>query len=570
MTHDHITRRSFLAATALGAGTLAASSAPATLARAAAAAAQAAGARAPTSAQWAALRRSLAGALVLPSDVTYRQAKLVYDLRFEGARPAAVAYPRTTTDVQRLVDFARSHGLAPIPRCGGHSYAGYSTGSGLVIDVANLGGVIVSGSQATVGAGTRLIDMYSALAARGVLVPGGSCPTVGISGLTLGGGIGVLGRKYGLTADALRELTVVTADGRALTRRSRCDTPTSTGPAAAAAGATSGSRPRFASPCGRCRRWRCSRSTSRGRRPGTCSRAWMEWVRRAPDELWSNCLLLSAGSSGLIARTTGVYVGSTSALATLLAQLRGAVGAAPTSSSLTSATYLQAMLIEAGCADISLAQCHIQAPGSAGTLPRTAFLAKSAYFAKAPPSAGIASVVGAVDRLPARAALAGRRPRIRQLRRRDQRRRAGRHRVRPPRRALPAADERLARPGHPAGHRRRRSGVAEQLGREPEALHQRSGLPELHRPDARELAAGLLRLEPAAAADDQGDAMTPTTCSAFAQSIPLPARALTPPGRKPAPGPEPVLSSRLRAGRTRSADRAPSPPEAFAPISSYR
>jgi FAD/FMN-containing dehydrogenase len=394
MSQDRTTRRSFLAATALGAGALAAASPAATLARAAAAAAAATAK--PTAAQWAALRHSLAGTLVLPTDAAYPQAKLVYDLRFEGARPAAVAYPRSNTDVQRLLAFARAHALAPIPRCGGHSYAGYSTGSGLVIDVANLAGVSVSGSRASVGAGTRLIDMYSALAQRGVLVPGGSCPTVGISGLALGGGIGVLGRKYGLTADALRQLTVVTADAGVVN-----------------ASASSHSDLYWASRGGGGRNFGIVTSLQFNARPlpalamftmnfpwpaaGDLLGAWMRWIRDTPDELWSNCLLLSAGSSGLIARTTGVYVGSTSSLAILLARLRSAVGTAPSSSSLSSATYLQAMLIEAGCADITLAQCHLQAPGSAGTLARTAFLAKSAYFAKAPPSAGIAAVVDAIS-----------------------------------------------------------------------------------------------------------------------------------------------------------------------------
>jgi len=390
MKPERLTRRSFLATGALAAGALTAyGRAGASLARAAA------GDHAPSAAQWAALRHSLAGTLVLPSDSAYPQAKLVYDLRFEGARPAAVAYPRSSTDVQRLVDFARSHALAPIPRCGGHSYAGYSTGDGLVIDVGAMNAVTVSGSHATVGAGTRLVDMYSALAQHGVLVPGGSCPTVGISGLALGGGIGVLGRKYGLTADALRGLTIVTADGSVRN-----------------ADASSHSDLYWASRGGGGRNFGIATTLHFNARPlpplalftltfpwaaaGDLLGAWMEWVAHAPDELWSNCLLLSAGSSGLIARTTGVYVGSSTALATLVARLRSAVGATPTSSSLSSASYLQAMLIEAGCAEITLAQCHIQAPGTEGTLPRTAFLAKSAYFAKRPPAAGIAAVTDAV------------------------------------------------------------------------------------------------------------------------------------------------------------------------------
>jgi FAD/FMN-containing dehydrogenase len=332
---------------------------------------------------------------VLPSDPSYPQARLVYDLRFEQATPAAVAYPRSATDVQRLIDFARQHSLAPIPRCGGHSYAGYSTGSGLVIDVGAMNAVSVSGSRATVGAGTRLIDMYSALAQHGVLVPGGSCPTVGISGLALGGGIGVVGRKYGLTADALSALTIVAADGSVLD-----------------ADASSHSDLYWASRGGGGRNFGIATSFRFNARPlpplalftlnfpwaaaGELFGAWLEWVAHAPEELWSNCLLLSAGSSGLIARTTGVYVGSSAALGTLVAKLRSAVGATPSSSSLSSATYLEAMLIEAGCAEITLAQCHIEAPGTPGTLPRTAFLAKSAYFSKALPGAGVAAVLDAV------------------------------------------------------------------------------------------------------------------------------------------------------------------------------
>ena len=61
----------------------------------------------------------------------------------------------------------------------------------------------VSGTTANVGAGTRLIDFYSELAAKGRAIPGGSCPTVGIAGLVLGGGVGVVGRAFGLTCDKL-------------------------------------------------------------------------------------------------------------------------------------------------------------------------------------------------------------------------------------------------------------------------------------------------------------------------------------------------------------------------------
>ena len=112
------------------------------------------------------------------------------------------------------ISFARRFGLPIAARSGGHSYAGWSSTTGLMVDVGPMQSFRVDGSRVTVGAGLRLIDFYTQLAARGLAVPGGSCPTVGIAGLTLGGGVGVLGRQYGLTCDNLVGLEMVTADGR--------------------------------------------------------------------------------------------------------------------------------------------------------------------------------------------------------------------------------------------------------------------------------------------------------------------------------------------------------------------
>ena len=350
----------------------------------------------PSAAQWSALRGSLAGELVLPAQPAYGAAKLVYDLRYEDATPAAVAYAASAGDVQRLVDFARTHALAPIPRCGGHSYGGYSTGAGLIIDVGRMNTVSAAGSSATVGAGTRLVDLYSALAGAGVLVPGGSCPTVGISGLALGGGVGVLGRRYGLTADVLESLEIVTADARLLS-----------------AGADSEPDLYWASRGGGGRNFGIATTLRFVTSPipplalftleypwaaaSELFGAWADWIAGAPHELWSNCLLLSAGSSGLIARVTGVYVGDVAALGGLVAGLRSAVAATPTTDFIGAETYLHAMLVEAGCAEITLAACHLSAPGSPGTLPRAAFAAKSAYFSAAPPPRGLAAIVSAVE-----------------------------------------------------------------------------------------------------------------------------------------------------------------------------
>ena len=109
-----------------------------------------------------------------------------------------------------------------VPRSGGHSYGGYSSTSGVIVDVSRLNGVSLdSVRRAVVGAGARLIDVYDGLWQHGRTVPAGSCPTVGIAGLALGGGVGLASRKYGLTCDNLLEATVVLANGTAVVANAR-------------------------------------------------------------------------------------------------------------------------------------------------------------------------------------------------------------------------------------------------------------------------------------------------------------------------------------------------------------
>lgn len=354
----------------------------------------------PSAAAWAALGASLAGRLVRPSDRAYATARLVYNLRFEGATPAAIAYCASATDVQRVLDFARHHQIRPIPRCGGHSYGGYSTGNGLIVDVTPLHAVTVARAAgkltATVGAGTRLIDLYAATANAGVLVPGGSCPTVGISGLALGGGVGVLGRRYGLTCDAIEALTAVGADSRLL-RVSASSEPDLYWACRGGGGGNFAIVTSFdftAHPIPPLALFDIEFPWGAA---GDLLGAWQRWIKHAPDELWSNCLLLSEATSGLVARTGGVYAGELSRLTPLITELIAAVGTKPISQFAAANSYREAMLIEAGCAELTLAQCHQQSPGGAGTLSDSAFVAKSAYVARAFSSPAVAVAVDAVD-----------------------------------------------------------------------------------------------------------------------------------------------------------------------------
>ena len=183
--------------------------------------AQAAGAA--TAADYADLAAQLTGSLVLPSDPSYATARLAWNTIYDNRYPQAVVKATTPHDVQVAVNFARDLGLHPIARSGGHSFQGYSTGSGLVIDVAGLHEVTMNAGRthARIGAGTNLLRVYGVLAQRGMAIPGGSCPTVGISGLTQGGGIGPFTRQYGLTLDRLIGAQMVSADGRLLRLNAR-------------------------------------------------------------------------------------------------------------------------------------------------------------------------------------------------------------------------------------------------------------------------------------------------------------------------------------------------------------
>jgi FAD/FMN-containing dehydrogenase len=163
---------------------------------------------------WDALSGVVVGEVVVPGSRDYDAVRKPAMARFEAVRPAAIVRCLTPGDVAQAILFARRAGLGLSLRCGGHSVAGRSSGAGLVIDVSPMRSVSISNGIASVGAGIRLGELYEALYEHGVTVPAGCGPSVGIAGLTLGGGIGILGRSYGLTCDRLRRAQIVLADGR--------------------------------------------------------------------------------------------------------------------------------------------------------------------------------------------------------------------------------------------------------------------------------------------------------------------------------------------------------------------
>jgi FAD/FMN-containing dehydrogenase len=165
---------------------------------------------------WEALGRGLAGEVVLPASSSYAEWSKGFNARFHDVRPQAVVLCANPQDVSETIGFLRRYGLDHVTRSGGHCFGGMSTTGGVIVDVTPMRTVTASGDHATVGAGTRLGDLYDQLQTHDRTVPGGTCPPVGIAGLALGGGLGILGRTYGVTSDSLVGARIVLADGRAV------------------------------------------------------------------------------------------------------------------------------------------------------------------------------------------------------------------------------------------------------------------------------------------------------------------------------------------------------------------
>jgi hypothetical protein len=160
-----------------------------------------------------ALQGAIAGEVVLPGSPGYEAARRPAIARFHHVRPRAVVRCAATDDVVETLSVARLLRLPVAVRAGGHCFAGRSSTTGIVLDVSPMHTAAVRDGVATVGAGMRLGALYDALAAHAVTVPAGCGPTVGIAGLTLGGGFGPLGRLHGLTCDRLLGARVVLGDG---------------------------------------------------------------------------------------------------------------------------------------------------------------------------------------------------------------------------------------------------------------------------------------------------------------------------------------------------------------------
>jgi FAD/FMN-containing dehydrogenase len=330
------------------------------------------------------LRSAVRGRVLVPRD----SARIVYNRRFEGLRPDAVVQVENSADVAAAVRWADRFDVRVVARSGGHSYAGYSsTGDGVVLDLSKLRGVRVAGGRATVGPGAQLIDVQRALTRRGVTVPSGSCPTVGIGGLALGGGHGLAGRRFGLTSDSLLAARIVTADGRV--RQVDADTNEDLYWACRGGGggnfgivtALTLKTHRAAGGTWFSISWPWSQAEE-------ALAAWQRFAPEAPPALTSIFSLGTSGGSGPPrVAAVGQYLGDLAKLRRLVRPLTRVAGSRLNSGG---STYFSLVLRWAGCLDGGFAACHRST--------RSSFFAKSDYFDRRLGPGGRATMIDWIER----------------------------------------------------------------------------------------------------------------------------------------------------------------------------
>ncbi|WP_328520008.1 FAD-dependent oxidoreductase [Kribbella sp. NBC_00359] len=327
---------------------------------------------------WNSFARSLKGRLYLPASAGYAASHQLFNPRWDSVQPAAVVKAATTADVQRAIEFARGNKLVLVPKSGGHSYVGASTISkGMMVDVGALDSMSYSNGVLTVGAGARLYDVHVFLNKYGRSLPTGTCPTVGVAGLALGGGEGIHTRAFGLTCDRILSMGVYTADGASHNVSASADSDlfwALRGSGGGNLGVVTSFR--FATiPAANIGFFRLTWTEAQA--PAVV-RGWQRFAQSAPITSWGN-LHIDANSNGTLSvHVLGISTtGNASAAA---AQLQSFVGVRAASSSITVKTSMEAVVYL----------------GGGTTSPRTGFLAGSDVLKGPMDAATITAMIGAV------------------------------------------------------------------------------------------------------------------------------------------------------------------------------
>lgn len=353
----------------------------------------------PTGPDWAGLKGGLNGQLVRPGDSDYDSVRLLANMHFDAIKPVAIIKCASVADVQNGLAFVQKNGFLVTPRCGGHSWGGTSTINGVVLNVTPMNAIQVNNDgTAVVGAGARVAEVYDTLISQGVCIPSASCLTVGISGVTMGGGIGILDRKFGLTCDNLLSADVVTADGRLLT----CDDthePDLFWAIRGGGGGNFGVATSFTFRTHPIQDITEAGAIFLNADFPAVFKAWQQWPQSLPDNIWGQIIMYSQGG-GFSVRA--FCLGTASEMQPYWDAFVASTGATPyPGDATTPAPYVTQRsyrdTVWAMCGGLSLNECSTQDYSPTGKVARYDEMLSSDFFNSLIPDAGISELVQIMD-----------------------------------------------------------------------------------------------------------------------------------------------------------------------------
>jgi FAD/FMN-containing dehydrogenase len=322
----------------------------------------------------------------LPGSALYDSTLPAYNLRTE-LRPALRVLAKTLRGVAQAIDWLRTKDVPFALRGGGHSFEGFSQSTGVVVDTRLMNAVALDAKSnvLSVGAGASLGEIYKFVAPRGLAFPGGSCPPVGVSGHTMGGGFGLIARSRGLACDALTAIDLIDADAKAVAADAQTNADLFWA-CRGGGGGTFGAATQLhfqIAPIGAVAVYSATWTLNAGQ-AAYLFRAWQDWAPNAPDAI-TGIFKLSKRSDGRM--SLHVAGQSTGGIAQLRRELRALTDAAEPSTglSITTMTYLAAINHFSG-------GWGYESKMSKG---------KSDYITRKLDAAGIDTLIGGIAALPA-------------------------------------------------------------------------------------------------------------------------------------------------------------------------
>ncbi|MEV7467867.1 FAD-binding oxidoreductase [Streptomyces kronopolitis] len=306
------------------------------------------------------LRDRLRGEVVMPPDPGYPLARQLQNTEYDAVEPWAIAYCETHADVSACVRFARERGLQIHPRSGGHSFNGWSTGSGLVVDVSRMNHVEGRGATVRLGAGVQSLDALDALRPLGRQIVTGTFPTVGAAGFLSGGGLGWQTRKFGLGSDQMMAAELVLADGR-FVRCSADEEPDLFWALRGGGGGNFGIVTEFEVRTVDAPTLIRYETLWEFDAAARILAAWQEWCVAGPDELGSSLVLLPGqfGPAGdPFLKIWGVHLGVPAELESALDELAERAGVRPFHRTVAAPGPYSDVMHEALCGSQTVSRCH--------------------------------------------------------------------------------------------------------------------------------------------------------------------------------------------------------------------